>query len=285
MVARRDDLEIFDRAFRAWFEQAPTRNLGQRPPDLGLGIDEKKKPEVLRRARPGAVAARRGGRGRGDDGGRRVGLEPRRDPAPARLRGDDARRAAARARGDGAAGAQPADPRPPGGWRPPTTDGTSTRAARCGGRCGTRASPSSARSGGPSRSSGGSSSCATSRARWSRTPARWCCSCRPRCATGRHVEAFTFGTRLTRLTPYLDGRDPERALDRAARAVPDWAGGTRIGEALHAFNDLYAPPRHDARRHRHHRLGRLGARRRRAPARARWPACAAARGRSSGSTR
>ena len=104
-------------------------------------------------------------------------------------------------------------------------------------------------------------------------------------ATGRHVEAFTFGTRLTRLTPYLDGRDPERALDRAARAVPDWAGGTRIGEALHAFNDLYAPPRHDARRHRHHRLGRLGARRRRAPARARWPACAAARGRSSGSTR
>jgi uncharacterized protein with von Willebrand factor type A (vWA) domain len=59
-------------------------------------------------------------------------------------------------------------------------------------------------------------------------------------STGRHVEAFTFGTRLTRLTPYLDGRDPERALERAARAVPDWAGGTRIGEALHAFNDLYA---------------------------------------------
>jgi hypothetical protein len=57
--------------------------------------------------------------------------------------------------------------------------------------------------------------------------------------SGRHVEAFTFGTRLTRLTPYLTGRDPDRALERAARAVPDWAGGTRIGENLKAFNDVW----------------------------------------------
>ena len=56
---------------------------------------------------------------------------------------------------------------------------------------------------------------------------------------GRHVEAFTFGTRLTRLTPHLAGRDPDRALERAARAVPDWAGGTRIGENLKAFNDVW----------------------------------------------
>jgi uncharacterized protein with von Willebrand factor type A (vWA) domain len=56
---------------------------------------------------------------------------------------------------------------------------------------------------------------------------------------GRHVEAFTFGTRLTRLTPYLVGRDPDRALERAAAAVPDWAGGTRIGENLKAFNDVW----------------------------------------------
>jgi uncharacterized protein with von Willebrand factor type A (vWA) domain len=53
------------------------------------------------------------------------------------------------------------------------------------------------------------------------------------------VEAMTFGTRLTRLTPHLALRDPERALAQAARAVPDWAGGTRIGENLKAFNDLY----------------------------------------------
>jgi uncharacterized protein len=57
--------------------------------------------------------------------------------------------------------------------------------------------------------------------------------------SGRHVEAFTFGTRLTRLTPYLVGRDPDRALARAAAAVPDWAGGTRIGENLKAFNDVW----------------------------------------------
>jgi uncharacterized protein with von Willebrand factor type A (vWA) domain len=57
---------------------------------------------------------------------------------------------------------------------------------------------------------------------------------------GRHVEAFTFGTRLTRLTPHLVGRDPDRALADAARAVPDWAGGTRIGENLRAFNDRWS---------------------------------------------
>jgi uncharacterized protein with von Willebrand factor type A (vWA) domain len=53
------------------------------------------------------------------------------------------------------------------------------------------------------------------------------------------VEAMTFGTRLTRLTPHLALRDPERALAQAARAVPDWAGGTRIGENLKAFNDVW----------------------------------------------
>jgi uncharacterized protein with von Willebrand factor type A (vWA) domain len=50
------------------------------------------------------------------------------------------------------------------------------------------------------------------------------------------VEAFAFGTRLTRLTRDLVERDPERALDRAARSVPDWAGGTRIGANLVALN-------------------------------------------------
>jgi uncharacterized protein with von Willebrand factor type A (vWA) domain len=58
-------------------------------------------------------------------------------------------------------------------------------------------------------------------------------------ATGSAVEAFAFGTRLTRLTPHLAGRDPQRALRRAAEAVPDWAGGTRIGENLRAFNEVW----------------------------------------------
>jgi uncharacterized protein len=57
--------------------------------------------------------------------------------------------------------------------------------------------------------------------------------------TGRSVEAFTFGTRLTRLTRHLTGHDPDRALARAAEAVPDWAGGTRIGTSLKAFNDRW----------------------------------------------
>jgi hypothetical protein len=55
--------------------------------------------------------------------------------------------------------------------------------------------------------------------------------------TGRGVEAFAFGTRLTRLTHDLEGRDPERALQAAAARVSDWAGGTRIGASLKAFND------------------------------------------------
>lgn len=53
------------------------------------------------------------------------------------------------------------------------------------------------------------------------------------------VEAFSFGTRLTRLTPHLAERDPDAALRSAARAVPDWAGGTRIGENLRAFNERW----------------------------------------------
>jgi uncharacterized protein with von Willebrand factor type A (vWA) domain len=55
--------------------------------------------------------------------------------------------------------------------------------------------------------------------------------------TGRGVEAFAFGTRLTRLTPDLRGRDHSRALEAAAKRVADWSGGTRIGASLKAFND------------------------------------------------
>jgi uncharacterized protein with von Willebrand factor type A (vWA) domain len=55
-------------------------------------------------------------------------------------------------------------------------------------------------------------------------------------AARRRVEAFVFGTRLTRVTAELRGRDPDAALDRAAGATRDWSGGTRIGEALAALN-------------------------------------------------
>jgi uncharacterized protein with von Willebrand factor type A (vWA) domain len=53
------------------------------------------------------------------------------------------------------------------------------------------------------------------------------------------VEAFALGTRLTRLTRELSSRDPDAALAAAARQVPDWSGGTRLGAALREFNDRW----------------------------------------------
>lgn len=50
------------------------------------------------------------------------------------------------------------------------------------------------------------------------------------------VETFTFGTRLTRITRHLRERRPDAALAHVSRAVSDWSGGTRIGDALHEFN-------------------------------------------------
>lgn len=49
------------------------------------------------------------------------------------------------------------------------------------------------------------------------------------------VEVFCFGTRLTRITRELEHRRPDLALDRAAAAVSDWEGGTRIGACLDEF--------------------------------------------------
>jgi len=57
--------------------------------------------------------------------------------------------------------------------------------------------------------------------------------------SGPGAEAFVFATRLTRLTRSLASRNPERAIQRAAAAAPDWSSGTRIGDALKAFNDRH----------------------------------------------
>lgn len=56
---------------------------------------------------------------------------------------------------------------------------------------------------------------------------------------GVATEVFTAGSRLTRVTPALRTRDPEAALAAAGRTVPDWAGGTRLGESLGAFLDRW----------------------------------------------
>ncbi|MFG2755281.1 VWA domain-containing protein [Streptomyces wuyuanensis] len=53
------------------------------------------------------------------------------------------------------------------------------------------------------------------------------------------TEVFTVGTRLTRVTGTLEHRDPDAALAAVAAAVPDWRGGTRLGEMLRAFLDRW----------------------------------------------
>jgi len=58
-------------------------------------------------------------------------------------------------------------------------------------------------------------------------------------AARRRVEAFAFGTRLTRITNELGGRDHDLALERAAAAVADFSGGTRIGAALAELNRVH----------------------------------------------
>jgi uncharacterized protein with von Willebrand factor type A (vWA) domain len=57
--------------------------------------------------------------------------------------------------------------------------------------------------------------------------------------SGPDAEAFVFATRLTRLTRALRSRSPEHAIQRAATTAPDWSSGTRIGDALKAFNDRH----------------------------------------------
>ena len=49
------------------------------------------------------------------------------------------------------------------------------------------------------------------------------------------VEVFCFGTRLSQVTKPLQTRKPDEALERAAKLVVDWEGGTRIGEAIDLF--------------------------------------------------
>jgi hypothetical protein len=55
------------------------------------------------------------------------------------------------------------------------------------------------------------------------------------------VEVFCFGTRLTRITPQLQWRDPNRSIEEAASRVVDWESGTRIGESLAEYVRRYGP--------------------------------------------
>ncbi|MEO6891376.1 MAG: VWA domain-containing protein, partial [Ktedonobacteraceae bacterium] len=55
-----------------------------------------------------------------------------------------------------------------------------------------------------------------------------------------NVETFVFGTRLTCITRQLKKRDVDDAVREVSKSVQDWSGGTRIGDALHTFNQKWA---------------------------------------------
>ena len=56
---------------------------------------------------------------------------------------------------------------------------------------------------------------------------------------GRTTEVFSVGTRLTRLTRQLRHPDPDAAMAAVSQAIPDWRGGTRLGEELKEFCDRF----------------------------------------------
>ncbi|MDD0857921.1 VWA domain-containing protein [Arthrobacter alpinus] len=62
-------------------------------------------------------------------------------------------------------------------------------------------------------------------------------------AAPHQVEVFTLGTRLTRVTAALRVPDADDALALAGSTVPDWSGGTRLGEVLRAFNERWGSAR------------------------------------------
>lgn len=55
----------------------------------------------------------------------------------------------------------------------------------------------------------------------------------------RSTDVFTMGTRLSRVTRALALRDPDQAMRAAAAVIPDFSGGTRLGEMLRAFSDRW----------------------------------------------
>ena len=236
LVARRDDLELFDRAFRAWFEKDPTRNEGRRP-DLGIGIDERTQPPAPAKhpnegddpedkdeeqEEPDVLAAYSA-----DENLRERDFSTLTRSELLRLRRlmDRLVRVLPTRRSRrlelAANGAQLA-PRE-----------TLRRARRHQGEPIERVFRRPKR---VERRVVFLCDVSGSMEPYSRALVLFL---QAAVSAGRKVEAFTFGTRLTRLTPFLGGYDPEASLQRAARAVPDWAGGTRIGDNLKAFNDLY----------------------------------------------
>ena len=59
-------------------------------------------------------------------------------------------------------------------------------------------------------------------------------------SSGNKIEAFTFGTRLTRITQYLKNKNVNDSIEMINDLVKDWSGGTKIGETVQEFNHRWA---------------------------------------------
>jgi len=224
LVSGRDDLELFDRAFRAWFERAPL-DARQQPPQLGIALPG---------TRPGAW---RPGAARASQDAEAVGgwspVEVLRRKDFGAMTADELERLRPLI-------AEIATSRPSRRTRRlrPHPRGRALDLRRLARR---------------SLATGGDPVERAFRRRTER-PRRLVLLCdvsgsmeayarvlvlylHAAVGAGRGVEAFAFGTRLTRLTPDLVARDPVHALQAASARVVDWSGGTRIGASLKAFND------------------------------------------------
>lgn len=63
------------------------------------------------------------------------------------------------------------------------------------------------------------------------------------CALGVHfekIEAFIFSTKLIRITEYLDSKNLAATLAVLSVKADNWSSGTKIGDCLKTFNEVYA---------------------------------------------
>ena len=224
IVSRHDDLEAFDAAFATFWERAPRAELTHRPPLMQLDVPAPHGADAR------GVDAHQVESERATPTRRATRTSCRSPPCsrPTSCCASATSRASARTSSAVPARSSSGSPSPRRrGDRCATAPRTTVAASTCAGRCTRRCARAGTHRAGladaedrPRRLiflvdvSGSMEPYARAMTMFLEAAVR----------SGRHVEAFTFGTRLTRLTPYLIGRDPDRALGRAARRCPTGPG-------------------------------------------------------------
>jgi uncharacterized protein with von Willebrand factor type A (vWA) domain len=222
LVSRREELDAFERAFRAWFLRAPIEPVASEPPRLGISLPGER-PAVWR---PGVVQGAEGSVGgwSPDEELRRKDFAAMTPEEYARVRPFITAIAAARP----LRRSRRLRPHPRG--RELDLRRLARRSLATGGDPFER--PFRRRTEVPRRLvllcdvSGSMEAYARALLLYLHAAV----------GTGHNVEAFAFGTRLTRLTPELADRDPDEALRAAAARITDRSAGTRIGASLRSFN-------------------------------------------------